>query len=123
MSGEIPVSAHLLPRGFLYHSPISAEKPRKRILRDIVRRALEGSAAALVAALMGTNMVAVSMVRLFAGSPGHSLSIPGPFMGTPGSGKRDPQMAQLLVSYSSPVCVVVSQLVAASVVLSCRLGV
>ena len=51
------VARRPLNRGFLYRPLISAEKARKRILRDIVQRAFEGSASALVAALMGTNMV------------------------------------------------------------------
>ena len=46
-----------LRRGYLYRPLVSAEKARRRILQDIVQRAFAGSAAALVSALMGTDLV------------------------------------------------------------------
>jgi len=51
------VTREPLRRGYLYRPLVSAEKARKRILRDIVQRAFAGSAAALVSALMGTDLV------------------------------------------------------------------
>jgi len=51
------VTREPLKRGYLYRPLVSAEKARKRILRDIVQRAFAGSAAALVSALMGTDLV------------------------------------------------------------------
>lgn len=51
------VTREPLRRGYLYRPLVSAEKARKRILQDIVQRAFAGSAAALVSALIGTDLV------------------------------------------------------------------
>lgn len=51
------VTREPLRRGYLYRPLVSAEKARRRILQDIVQRAFAGSAAALVSALMGTDLV------------------------------------------------------------------
>jgi BlaI family penicillinase repressor len=61
------VTREPLRRGYLYRPLVSAEKARKRILRDIVKRAFAGSAAALVSALMRTDLVSEKeLVRIKA---------------------------------------------------------
>ena len=44
-------------RWFAYRAVVSAEQAQKRILKDIVERAFDGSAMDLMAALLGTDIV------------------------------------------------------------------
>jgi predicted transcriptional regulator len=44
-------------RGYVYQAVVSGEQARRRILKDIVERAFQGSASRLVAALVNGEMI------------------------------------------------------------------
>jgi predicted transcriptional regulator len=51
------VTRRRLGRGYAYQAAVSAGQARKRILKDMIERAFEGSATSLVAALLNARMV------------------------------------------------------------------